>query len=264
LIDHCLFLSTGAEQGRATVDGKLRASPTGRPVGVITNIEGVVKAELQARCVTVQYAKSGHSANSSEREEIEREISALRHEIGTAMMNVLARYPLIREERRPTPNPKPNFRGHFTALCDLLRAYGEVTRKPPEWAEDLIQQWNTTLLDGNEEDADDNELEQPIKRVLKDYMNPPLLTEPPAVEEYVFSYQGVPGMLYVTTASNLLTCLQKLRIPNLTLPKNARGLRCRLNSCRFQELQFLPTDAPEVGILKRSGAARPIGFWRRK
>jgi hypothetical protein len=55
LIDFCLFLATGAERGRSYSDGTLRPRLNGRPVGVITTIEGVVKAELQARCVEVQY-----------------------------------------------------------------------------------------------------------------------------------------------------------------------------------------------------------------
>ena len=69
-------------------------------------------------------------------------------------------------------------------------------------------------------------------------------------------------MLYTANASNLLTCLQKLRLPNLTLPRNAQGLSSRLASAKFREFQFLATDTPGVDALRRKEASRPIGFFR--
>jgi hypothetical protein len=47
LIDYCLFLSTGGTRKRSSSDGtSTRSTNTFRPVGVITTIEGVFKAEL--------------------------------------------------------------------------------------------------------------------------------------------------------------------------------------------------------------------------
>jgi hypothetical protein len=57
-IDFCLILSTGGKRGRSTQDGTLRTARH-RPVGLITTIEGVCKPELQARCVTIEYAVKG-------------------------------------------------------------------------------------------------------------------------------------------------------------------------------------------------------------
>jgi hypothetical protein len=165
----------------------------------------------------------------------------------------------IREKCRPAPTPLANFPEYFQVLADLLRAYGEVTRRLPEWAESIIQEWNSELSD-DEKDAGDTELEQPIKRVLLEYRQPPLQSDPPLIEEYEFRYHGVPGVLYKCSASNLLTGLQKLRIPGLPIPKNARGLSCRLHSCRFQEFKFFPGGV--VPELKRTGNGRSIGFWR--
>jgi hypothetical protein len=250
LIDYCLFLATGAEFGRAQVDGQLRASPSGRPVGIITTIEGVVKAELHARCVEIPYEVNGQRLR---REPIEREISQLRHEIGSAMMQVLVRFFQIRGQHRPTPNPLPNFEEHFTALCDLLRAFGEVAGKPEGWSEALIQEWNTVLVNGEPEEDD---LEHPILRVLNECETEQL---GPLSRQPFFAYQGVNGSLYVTTAQDLLTFLQKLNLRNLRLP-NAQGLSRRLNSSKFRSFTFLPTDTvPEV---KRSANRRPIGFFR--
>ena len=59
LIEHLLFLSTGAEPKRSRSDGSMRPSNKTRPVGVITSIEGVFKAELKMRCAEVKYSLCG-------------------------------------------------------------------------------------------------------------------------------------------------------------------------------------------------------------
>jgi hypothetical protein len=169
------------------------------------------------------------------------------------MMQVLVRYFQIRGEHRPTPNPLPNFEEHFTALCDLLRAYADVAGKPEGWSEALIQEWNTVLLHGEPEEDD---LEHPISRVLNE-----CVTDWPdnSLTRESFVYQGVDGNLYVLTAQDLLTFLLKLNLRNLRLP-NAQGLSRRLNSSKFESFTFLPTDTvPEV---KRTANRRPIGFFR--
>ena len=99
-IDYLLFLATGAERGRSQADGQLRVGRT-RPVGVITTIEGIFKAELRKRCVDVQYGVPGPRLP---RAPIEREIKERRHEIGSAMMAVLGRYLEIKDDRRETFN----------------------------------------------------------------------------------------------------------------------------------------------------------------
>ncbi len=252
LIDFCLFLSTGAERGRALVDGQLRPSETGRPVCVITTIEGVAKAELRARCIEIQYGVSGQRL---QRGPIEQEISKARHEIVSALMSVFARYFQIRGQHRTTPNPVPNFEEHFTGHCDLLRAFGEIAGKPPQWAEDLIAHWCGAIACTEE---DDDELEHPILRVLDDEHN---WTDTQIMESQ-FTYSGLAGKLYITEAAHLLTLLQKLNLRDLKLPRNAQGLSRRLGSCKFRSLTFLPTDAKDVPAVKRTADKRPIGFFR--
>ncbi len=119
LIDYCLFLATGAEHGRSETDGTLRTSGNDRPVGVITTIEGVVKTELQKRCVDIEY-KVPDGADRLRREPIETEISARRHELTSTLVAVLAEYLRLRPKYIPTPNPIPDFEEHFTTLCYLL------------------------------------------------------------------------------------------------------------------------------------------------
>jgi hypothetical protein len=253
LIDFFLFLATGAERGRCYADGRLRPSDAGRPVGIITTIEGVAKAELRARCVQVQYLVKGDPIS---RGPIEQEISQRRHEIGSALMHVLVRYLHIQRENRPTPNPIPNFEEHFTTLADLLRAFGEVAGKPPHWSEDLISNWSTTLSSAKE---DEDELEHPILRVLKECVS--IFPDTKLVDES-FTYEGVAGKLYVTEATDLLTFLQKLNLRDLNFPKTAQGLSRRLNACKFQALVFLPADSAGVPSVKRTSRRKPIGFFR--
>src|SRR5262249_5765165 len=127
-VNFLLFLSTGAERGRSYKDGRLRPTEVGRPVGVITSIEGIaVKTELNKRCVEIRYAVSGHKIN---REPIERAIQENRDSINTALVQVLSAFLII--HTTSTPNPIPDFREHFAALCNLLRAYGHIAGKPSE------------------------------------------------------------------------------------------------------------------------------------
>jgi len=244
LIDFCLRLATGGERGRSHSDGRVREQGQGRPVAVITTIEGVVKPELQARCVQVQYVVRGDRLTRSE---IEREIKRSRDKIGSSMVQVLNLYQVNRDQA-PVPNPVPTFEEHFRALCDLLRAFGALAAKPDEWSEEIIAQWDEVIR-GTEDEEDD--LEHPINRVLQEIVNTEDAT-----------YKGKTGKLYLTEAAELLTALQKLNIRDIQLPKNPNGLSRRLNSNRFQSFEFLKTDTPGLSGLKRTGTKRPIGFFK--
>jgi hypothetical protein len=229
-IDFLLFLATGAERGRSYSDGRLRPKQSGRPAGVITTIEGVIKAELQARCVEVQYEVPGARL---QRDGNEREISKLRHEMGSALIGVIVQFLKIRDCKLETPNPAPNFQEHFTVLCNLLRAFGRATDRPAIWSEEIIAEWGKVIL-GTE--ADDDDLEHPLDRVLREY--------PSCFARKPLTFGGVSGMLYVVTASELLTLLQRLNLRELKLPKTPNGLTRRLNSSAFHSFIYLNTDTP--------------------
>ena len=255
LIDFDLYLATGAERGRCHVNGKLRPPAAGRPVGIITTIEGLVKKELRARSVEIQYGVTGERI---QRGPIEAEIRKRCHEIGSALVKVLQRYLQLRNElSRALPNPIPEFGEHFAALCCLLRAFGDLSGKPKEWSESLIQEWDRVLTHGeNEEEEED--LEHPILRLLGEPDR-----EVDLLGDEELEYQGKPGRLYVTTASDLLTMLQKLRLPNLPLPLNAQGLSRRLADSKFRAFTFLKTGTDGMPQLKRTTERKPIGFFRR-
>ena len=249
LIDFCLFLATGAQRVRSYSDGTLRYSRY-RPAGVITTIEGVFKPELQKRCVEVKYAVKGESLG---RGQIELEISLRRNEICSALMVVLQKYFQI-QGQRSNPNPIPEFEEHFSALCDLLRAFGEVAGKDENWAEAIISKWDVVIRGRDEEEED--ELEQPLLRIFD------LLASRVEFQREDIVFEGKRGKLYVTTSATLLTELQKLRLYDRALPKDARGLSRRLRGAKFKALRFLDSEsAPEFESLRRTSAKRPIGFF---
>lgn len=255
LIDFCLFLATGAQRGRSNSDGKIRVSGS-RPVAVITSIEGVFKDELRKRSVEVGYEVS--DGQHARRWSIESEIQQHRHVIGSALMMVLQRYLTISKERRPTPNPIPQFEEHFTFLCDLLRAYGEVAGRPPEWAESIIGVWATTI---QQQDADENEseLEQPLLRVLDEARNGAYEGD---FAEMHLTYKGQHGSLLVAECAAVLTAIQRLQLRDRDLPRTANGLSRRLRSNTFKSFQVLDANiAPELPDLKRTARKRPIGFF---
>ncbi len=254
LIDFCLFLSTGAERGRSSAEGKVRVNKS-RPVGVLTTIEGVWKAELQARCIEVQYKVAGEKIG---RDLIEDEILRRRHEILSAMVPVLQCWLKRSQEHHSWPNPIPDFGGHFAALCGLLDAYGEIAGKPPEWSTALIASWTREL---HAREAPEDELEFPLLRILEDVARGvPEGNSIDTIEDSTF--QGKRGVLYVTETAEVLELLRKRASRDIALPRNAAGLSRRLRSAKFRTLRFLDEESAEqFPILKRTAHKRPIGFF---
>ena len=251
LIDFCLFLSTGARRLRSSKDGsETYTTNKFRPAGVITSIEGVHKAELAARNVSIPFSISGQKIG---REDIERKISEQRHHINSALVFVLQRFLVIRAEHRPTPNPRPGFDAHFTALCDLLRAFGEVAGKPPEWAEGIIAAWNRTIPQQQIE-AEDSEFEYYIRQILYETI-PQNVQRKDNVE-----IRGQIGTLFILQCGFLLGELRRLPGLLASLPKTPQGFSNRLATDRFRGIVFLrESDAPEH--LKRKNNIRFIGFF---
>jgi hypothetical protein len=253
LIEHLLFLSTGAEPKRSRSDGAMRPSNKTRPVGVITSIEGVFKAELKMRCAEVKYSLSG---GRTERERIERRIVDQRHVINSALVRVLQRFLSIEPVHKKTPNPfDGNFDVHFVALCNLLRAFAELSGKPQEWAEEMINSWDRYLRHQDDGEEATSELEYPIRRILKEQTAFKNLE----VQSQVTSYAGRRGTLYTTTAAWLLSELQKQPVIQSALPRNPAGLTRRLPSEKFLDFEFLRSgESPDV---ERTASRREIGFF---
>jgi hypothetical protein len=257
LIEYLLFLATGAGRKRASNDGlRVRTSDIHRPAVVITSIEGVnIRAGLRERCIDVEFCVTGRKVG---REEAERAISEHRDEMLVALIPVLQRFLAIRRERRATPNPfSGNFDAHFTALCDLLRAFGDVAGKPEGWAEQTIAAWDRIIRQRSEGEDETSELEFHIQRILRGAFLPQDIQRKDNV-----SYRGRQGTLYTTYCAYLLAELQKQ--PGLLprLPKNPNGFSSRLSSEKFSAFQVVrEDDAPEHKELKRKAGCRPLGFF---
>ena len=260
LIDYCLFVSTGGERMRSSNDGAtIRSTNEHRPVVIITSIEGVFKAELEARCVEILFSINGQKVAP---EGIQRQISGARGRMNSALARVLQRFLSIRKEQRLTPNTLPGFDEHFTALCDLLRAFGEVAGKPERWAEEIIGGWDQLLRDSSD-DAEEDGLEFHIRQILF-----PLLPYPPVGVKEIDNVvvRGRRGKLAIVTegAAHLLAELQ--RKPGLDLRLNPNGFVRRLSSTKFRSFSFLKSEdasevVPEVKELKRTPTCKPIGFF---
>jgi len=245
-LNYFLLLSTGSRTGRAFSDGRTRGS-SDRPVGVITSIEGGFRQEFNNRCVEVDYALSGPPLPRG----AEAEILLVRESILSSMMPVLQRYFRIRGRER-SPNPRPVYQEHFGALCDLLRAYGEVVGKPRGWSQHVINVWNATL--NGRVNNNDDELEELIFQAIEER---PLLFTEARIE-----YQGRKGTLYVTQCGRFQAALRELSPYNPIIPKNSSGLSARLRSTTFLNLSFLVEDtSPEVPYLKRTNGRRCMGFF---
>jgi hypothetical protein len=248
LIDFCLFLATGAARGRSTAEGKIRIY-SARPVAVITSIEGVTKHELAKRCVEVEYVPSDIKLP---RRKLENEITARRADILTALLRVLQEYLRISTETRLLPNPIPDFQEHFTALCHLLIAYGQIAGKAAGWADSIIRDWNTIISSPEETE---HELAHLLLEVIKRNG-----VEIPSIR---LKRGGRSGTLYITTAEPLLSYLQKANaVARLPLPQDGKGLSRRLKSGKSSKFEVLDQDrAPEIPELKRSASRRPLGIF---
>jgi hypothetical protein len=242
LIDYLLTTATGGEDGRSFADGSIRKHGRNRPALVITSIEGMFKAELRARCVEIPYEVQG--AKRTGRAAIEHEITKRCHEIGSALMAVLHHY--LRGAPKECPNPMPEFEEHFIVLCGLLRAYGEITGKPQDWSEEIIERWDLQL---RQREAEESELEYPIWSIIQSL----------AEEVGTAEWNGKSGRLYVTEAGALLERLQAVHCESL--PKTPAGLTRRLKSSAFVRFTFLGTDTPGLPSLQRKSNRRPIGFF---
>lgn len=247
LIEHLLYLSTGADSKRSLSDGSMRSRNKTRPVVVLTSIEGVYKTELRERCVEVSYAVVG---KRTEREGLENRISQTRGEMTSAIVQVLQRFLKLRN-CVDSPNPfNGNFQVHFSSLCDLLRAFGEIAAKPPEWAEDMIRAWDHRIRHDKINEIETSELEFPIRQILLESS----FVQNPEVEERPMVHEGKRGRMYKTTCAWLLG--QLLKHPGLppSLPKNPSALARRLSSDKFVEFKYVPE-------FERTAARRSMGIF---
>jgi hypothetical protein len=229
----------------------MRATERGRPVGVVTSIEGIaVKPELRQRCVEIRYVGDG----TLDRGPIEREIQQYRDSMNMAIADVLATF--FMTEFTNAPNPIPAFAEHFKVLCHLLGAYGMTSGRPEEWAEGIIGTWAEILASQGESEGD--VLEYAIVSALRTW---PLEDPDFTVENARYRDKG--GRLFITECAPLLARLQAYNSPaRNSVPQTPEGLGRRLRSMTSSKFKVLDAEtAPQLYCLKRTTKRRPIGFF---
>lgn len=250
LQNYLLYLATGAVRARSDVDGNVKVQ-SARPITHITTIEGINVDELRRRCIEVEYAICSSRFDS---EGIDAAISQHRTAIVAAFAFVLQRLLQVRlasvGDRDAVPEMASGFGAHYQLLCDVLRSYGAIRKRPESWAESIVAQWFDVL--SRKEEAE-SALEQLIVQVAQRGDLGP---------SSEMDLNGCRGRLYCTDAGSLLSCLRTVTDDPLALPKSPTGLGRRVRGDRFAFLKFVdPEVAPQRQELRRSGHRRPIGLF---
>jgi hypothetical protein len=295
LVDLLLYWSTGAESGAAMDGGKslrLRSS-SGRPVGVITSIEGPPnRPELLSRSLETWFkieidddgtgtdhssgtrravseesyqADDQESEDRGDRDACEDEIIRRRDQICCAIMHVLKTYlalPGLGYDKKlwPAPSARRNLDGYFEVQARLLTAFEIVAEKPKGWAREIYLGWPATYLSNDETTEAEDPLDFPIYDLI-------LRDQEGTFKEVTFTDDddGTLKVMKVTEPAKLRNQLAKDYGMNYKIPASASSLSSRLKDGKFGRFRFFPTDHPGHKFLKRVsnkriGNKKPIGF----
>jgi len=261
-INYCLFLATPAARERSSNNGTdiRRAAPA--PVGIITSIEGVPRAELQNRCVTVEYyLKEG--APRAEREPIKRSIRDSRNRIMSALAVVIQEYLTTRVDPEAREivagvNPVQRFVEHFREVCYLLIAFGRVTQGAElgdPWAAKIISEWDAAIRQNRADNAPSSEYEEPIRQNIG--MVEHVATKDP------YTCEGRVGTLHIVEPAALYSYLQYVKTPDLPTTAAQFSKRLRNDAKLFQRCAMLYDDekGKRIPELARKGEQRVVGVF---
>lgn len=246
MMNYLLYLATGADRARSDREGNIRRGDA-RPIAHLTSIEGMHSEELRRRCVDVSYQISGRPIAS---EPTDQAILRSRSVIFGGMAAVLSRFLNIRGSKAaPSPARVAGFPGHFAALCDLLRAFGDVSSRGRAWADSVVERWVRVL---DELDGAEDQLESLIKGVaLSGSLGMPVQA----------NIGGQNGSLYCTDASALHRALRSQGDP-VAIPVSPSGLGRRIKNSRFVAIQAVDSStAPGLKQLERTRHHRPLGIF---
>ena len=261
LIDYFLSVATGGARIRSDSSRSVhRDAP--KPVGVITSIEGVRKAELHDRCVEVRYFLAD-GQERLDRDQLERDIVAARNRIMAAIPVVIREYLTVRVDPNVHIGVRPidRFNRHFRELCCLLIAYGRVMQRDGDgdkWAMEHIHAWDAEIRSSRTGDSDDgalvSPLEDPILYFIKECQEKQIEFEYPRDS-------GRRGTLHIVSPSALLGTLQRQRIPGLVLPAEPAAFGRRLRNETFERFKLLGHDhgVPRNNAGQRVGVFVPNG-----
>lgn len=232
-----------------------------RPVGVITSIEGVQRAELHDRIVKVKYFLT-EKQERLDRDKLEDMQRTARNRIMSAIPVVLQEYLRVRIDPKVSIDARPidRFNRHFRELCYLLVAYGRVTRAGDAgeaWASDIIRAWDDAIRETRDDGAEDapiSSLEAPILEIVT--------SNGTGQVPIRFTWEDRKGRLYVVHPGDLLLALKRNLALQRDLPQEPAQFSQRLGSERFERFAVIRnTKERPVPELKRNSEGARIGIF---
>lgn len=237
IVRFVLQAATGARRIRGSRHGAPTES-TFDQVVFVTSIEGGPRVELRERFALVEFQRSPQAFS---RHDATAAVVEARGLIHAAIIATLERY-LAMPSHPKTGKALNNFSDHYAAICGVMRCIGELLGRTG-WAEEILQQWDRTLLASEQVERRSDELEAEVLNAIR------MLTG----RAQPFTYGGTDGRLYACTATELCNAMGA---------KNPSTLGRRLRGARFEELRILTDkEVRDVPGLKRTADVRTLGIF---
>jgi hypothetical protein len=280
--DWLLFASTGGETKRATRNGQLRKSSDGRPVVVVTSIEGFAKTETRNRTVEVEYSLTPAKI-SEQRAALEKnrqEITANRDLIMSALMYVVQRFLAESDSsaQEIVPDRVARAGDNYVAMCRLLRAYGELAGKDAGWSDRMIKMWAGVL------DSAGAVIDEGLGDMVRNFIDALRSSAPSDVDTLIGSevtrfklaapdlqiannvtFKNQTGTLYVTHFDAMKRWAADQAAYRNIFPQNGMQFASRIREAQSDSLRVVKEGDLEHPLLKRQRQKerqfRVIGFF---
>jgi hypothetical protein len=222
----------------------------------------VPRAELQNRCVTVEYFLD-EQAERAEREPIKRGIRDARHRIMSAMAVVIQEYLTARVDPVArkivlSVNPVQRFVEHFREVCYLLIAFGRVMQGAEggdSWAAKIIHEWDDAIRKNRADNAPSSEYEEPIRQHIGGVDHVAKINP--------YTWEGRVGTLHIVEPATLYSYLQCMKTPDLHGNASQFSKRLRNDAKLFQRCAILYDEerGRRIPELARKGNQRFVGVF---
>jgi hypothetical protein len=253
--DYFLFASTGGEWARV---GAGRAEE--RPIVAVTTLEGIGRRpELNRRLICFEFQ---HEPGRWPEEKIRADIDIHRGVMFRGIAEVLRS--MMAQSPPPTPPsiPMPDFTDYGILVYRLLRAWEEVSGKPPGFADTVLKAWDAQQCTDEAKDS-----AGPYPRLLEELIERRDNNTLDTIAKINLTRsddtcKGSKGRLFTATPTAWLTALKAVanRERDLGLPATPEGLRKRLKELKPQHGYLLVTEEDDKATLARSGARRLWGI----
>lgn len=286
-----LFASTGADPKRSGRNGELRKTKSGRPIVVVTSIEGFDKTELRSRTVEVEFALTPEQI-SQHRPALEQNLQAIQADrdlIMSALMYVLVDFFAIEPSaQEDSPDRVARVGDNYVADCRLLRGFGRLAGKDSTWADREIKMWKGVL------DAAGAIVNDELADIVRNFIDAKRATAPSGVDSlggkpigaelakvrlsapdleiaHEVTFEGRAGTLYVTNFDAMKRWAAEQPAYRNVFPQNGEQFASRIREAQSYSLRVVKgKDSDRDGdldhpLLKRKRhngkQVRAIGFF---